>query len=226
MSVLKQALTIAAKDLRTEMRTKETLNATLAFALTILLLFSFAFDPTAEMTREIAGGLLWLVFAFAAALILNRAFARDQPNECLELLLASPLHPTALFAGKALASGVLLLAVEVVCLPVFGLFYNISWGPQLRLLPAVMLLATWGLAVVGAAFSALTVNLRLRELMLPMLLYPVMIPSLLAAIQLTTAIANGSPLDASAQVWFRLLVGFDMIYTLLAIALIEPVLIG
>jgi heme exporter protein B len=122
MDFFRQVLVVAAKDLRAELRTKEALNGSLAFSLVILLLFSFAFDPTGETTREISGGLLWIVFAFAGTLILNRSFARELPNDCLDALIAAPISGAALFLGKALANYVLLLAVELVSLPVFGIF--------------------------------------------------------------------------------------------------------
>ncbi len=226
MRFLRQTLTVAAKDLRSELRTKEAVNASLSFALVILILFSFAFDPTAETTREIAGGLLWLVFAFAGVLVLNRSFARELPNDCLEALVSSPVPGSALFLGKALANFVLLLAIEVVCLPVFGVFYNVTWYSQPLQLAGVLLLTTWGMTVVGTVFSALTVNLRLREVMLPMLVYPVLIPCLMAAMQLTTILVAGDPIVGDQLAWVRLLVGFDIIFTSLAVLLIDTVLIG
>ena len=225
LSFAGQSLTIAAKDLRSELRTKEALNSSLAFALVILVLFSFAFEPTQEETRQISGGLLWLVFAFAGALILNRSFARELTNDCLDALVAAPISGAALFAGKALANLALLLAVELVSLPVFGVFYNVPWTQQFWPLMLVLLLGTWGLTVVGTMFSALTVNLRLRELMLPMLLYPIMIPALLAAVELTTPLVMGQPLEGSLILWLRLLVAFDVIFTALALALVETVLV-
>ena len=226
MRFLRQALVIAAKDLRSELRTKEALNASVAFSLVILLLFSFAFDPTSDQTREIAGGLLWLVFAFAGALILNRSFARELENDCLDALVSSPVSGAALFLGKTLANLCLLLAVELISLPVFGIFYNVRWTEQLGPLLLVIVLATWGLTVVGTLFSALTVNLRLRELMLPMLVYPIMIPALMAAIQLTTPLVAGQPLAGDLLNWLKLLVAFDLIYTTLALALVDTVLVG
>lgn len=222
----RQMWTVAAKDLRSEFRTKEALNASLSFALVILLLFSFAFDPTSDLTREISGGLLWLVFAFAGALILNRSFARELENDCLDVLLVSPVPPAALFLGKTAANYLLLLGIEAVCLPVFGVFYNVGWTSRPGWLAAVMILATWGIASVGTMFSALTVNLRLRELMLPMLVYPVLIPCLMAAMQLTTPLLAGEPLAGGQLAWMRLLVGFDIIFTALSLALVDTVLIG
>lgn len=226
MQFLRQTLTVAAKDLRSELRTKEAVNASLSFALVILILFSFAFDPTSETTREIAGGLLWLVFAFAGVLILNRSFARELANDCLEMLVSSPVPGSALFMGKSLANYALLIAIEVVCLPVFGVFYNVTWWSRPWELAMVLALATWGVTVVGTLFSALTVNLRLREVMLPMLVYPALIPCLMAAMQLTTTLIAGSPIAGDQWAWVRLLVGFDIIFTSLAVLLIDAVLIG
>jgi len=226
MLFLRQTFTVMAKDLRSELRTKEAVNASLSFALVILILFSFAFDPTSETTREIAGGLLWLVFAFAGVLVLNRSFARELPNDCLEALISSPVPGAALFLGKALANYVLLLAIEVVCLPVFGVFYNVTWYSQPAQLALVLVLATWGVTVVGTVFSALTVNLRLREVMLPMLVYPVLLPCLMAAMQLTTTLVSGDPIVGDQLAWLRLIVGFDIIFTSLAVLLIDTVLIG
>jgi heme exporter protein B len=226
LSFLRQSFTIAGKDLRAELRSKETINATLSFAVVVLLLFSFAFEPTSEQIEELTGGLLWLVFAFAATLVINRSFARDLPNDCLDALIASPISGAALFFGKAMANFVLLLAVELISLPIYGLFYNVAWTRQFWPLMLVVLLTTWGLSVVGTTFSAMTVNLRLRELMLPMLIYPILIPCLLAAIQLTALLMTGKPIAGDDLVWIRLLVAFDVIYTALALTLVDNVLLG
>ena len=226
MGFWRQTLTILQKDLRAELRSKEAINASFSFALVILLLFSFAFDPTADTTREISGGLLWIVFAFAGAMILNRSFARELPNDCLDALIASPIPGSALFLGKALANVLLLLAVEAVCFPVYGLFYNVRWAQRFWPLLLVVALGTWGIAVIGTVFSALTVNLRLREVMLPLLVYPMMIPCLMAAMKLTNQLVGGDPLDAEAMISMRFLIGFDVIYTSLALMLVETVLVG
>ncbi|MCL4852074.1 MAG: heme exporter protein CcmB [Bryobacteraceae bacterium] len=226
MIFLRQSLTIAVKDLRAELRSKEAINASLSFAIVILLLFSFAFDPSSEQTREISGGLLWLVFAFAGALILNRSFARELTNDCLEALIASPVSGAALFLGKALSNFVVLIAIELLSLPVFGIFYNVRWTGQFWTLMMILLLATWGLTVIGTVFSALTVNLRLRELMLPTLVYPILIPALLPAIQLTSAVIAGQPLTADLYAGLRLLIAFNIIFTALALGLVETILVG
>ena len=225
MLFLRQTLTVAMKDLRAELRTKEAINSAFSFALVILLLFSFAFDPTSELTREFSGGLLWMSFAFAGALILNRSFARELPNDCLDALVASPVASAALFLGKALANWCLLVAVELVAFPVFAIFYNVRWPAESLVLLVVIVLGTWGVTVIGTLFSALTVNIRLREVMLPMLVYPILIPCLMASMQLTVQILAGEPV-AEALYWMKFLIGFDVIFTSLAVVLIETVLVG
>jgi len=226
MDFFRQVMVIAAKDLRAELRTKEAINGSLAFALVILLLFAFAFDPTGDTTREISGGLLWIVFAFAGTLILNRSFARELPNDCLDALIAAPISGAALFLGKAIANYCLLLAVECVSLPVFGIFYNVRWTQQFPELVLVLLLGTWALTVLGTMTSALTVNIRLREVMLPMLTYPILVPALMGAMQLTMALIAGTPINAENVMWLKMLVGFDLIYTAVSLVLVETVLVG
>ena len=226
MRPLTQALSVAKKDLAIELRTKESLNAAGAFAIVILLLFSFAFDPDANATRELGGGLLWLVFAFAGALVFNRGFARELPNECLDTLLSSALSSASLLLGKALANLALLLAVELVSIIVFGIFYDVRWWLRPLELAGVCLFATWGISVVGAVFGALTVNLRLRELMLPVIIYPLLIPLLIAAIEITNALFSNQPLSAYELLWSRVLVVFDIVFTALAMALAETILVN
>jgi heme exporter protein B len=226
MDFFRQIWVVTVKDLRAELRTKEAINASFAFALVILLMFSFAFDPSDETTREISGGLLWIAFAFAGTLILNRSFARELPNDCLDALIAAPISSSALFLGKAFANFVLVLAVELVALPVFGIFYNVHWTLQFPALFLVIVLGTWGMTVIGTIFSALTVNIRLREVMLPMLTYPIMVPALMSAMRLTTDLAIGNPIAPGNMEWLKMLVGFDIVYTAVSLVLVETVLVG
>jgi heme exporter protein B len=226
MAFIRQVLVIMAKDLRAELRTKEAVNASLSFALVVLLLFSFAFDPSEETTREISGGLLWIVFAFAGTLLLNRSFARELNNDCLDALISAPISGAALFLGKALANYVLVLAVELIALPLFGVFYNVRWTSQFWQLMMVIFLATWGMTVTGTIFSALTVNIRLREVMLPILNFPILIPALLGAMQLTSSLVAGKPITDANDSWLKMLIGFDVMYTAVSLALVETVLVG
>src|ERR1043166_710701 len=223
---MRPVLVVALKDLRAEFRTKEAINASLAFSIVILLMFSFAFDPESETMNEISGGLLWIVFAFAGALVLNRSFAREIPNDCLDALIAAPVPGAALFLGKAAANYVLLIAVEMVSLPVFGIFYNVRWTKQFWQLMLVVALGTWAMTVIGTIFSALTVNIRLREVMLPMLTYPILAPALMGAMRLTAVLVLGQPISGDDMSWLKMLIGFDLMYTAASLVLIETVLVS
>jgi heme exporter protein B len=224
MTYLRQIWTIAAKDLRSELRTKEALNASLAFSIVILVIFSFAFDQ-AEGLAEFSGGLLWLAYAFAGALVLNRSFARELQNDCLDALVSSPAPASAIFLGKALANYALLLVVELLSLGVFAILYDTRLSGKLSLLVLVLVLATWGMTIIGTIFSALTVNLTMRELMLPVLVYPFLIPVLMSAMLLTTGLLTGVPLETNI-IWLRVLVAFDIVFTALAVVSIDVVLVG
>ena len=140
--------------------------------------------------------------------------------------MPAPVPGAALFLGKGLANFVLLFAVEIVALPVFGIFYNVRWARQFWSLMLVMVLGTWGLTAIGTVFGALTVNIRLREVMLPLLVYPVMIPILLGAMKLSTDLVAGQPISGDLMVWLKLLVGFDIIFTALSLVLMDTVLVG
>lgn len=223
---LRQALVIAAKDLRSEFRNKEVMNAAISFALVVLLLFSFAFDPVSNPdTRDLSGGLLWIVYLFAGILILNRSFAREAAGGCLEALVAAPISGSAIFLGKVIANASMLLVLELLSLPVFGIFYDVNWLPGAGSLFLVLFLGTWGITAVGTIFSAITASNRLRELMLPLLVFPVTLPVLMACVQLTTVILIGEPLGDSV-VWLRLLFGFALIFSLLGGVLLEVVLVS
>jgi len=226
VAFFRASFTIAAKDLRSEFRTKEAFNASLSFSVVILVLFSFAFDPTSEQLQTISGGLLWLVFSFAGALSLNRSFARELQNDCLDALVSAPVPVSAIFLGKALANFFLLIVVEIAALAVFALFYDTHFSGQLWPVLLVMLLGTWGMTVIGTMFSALTVNLRMREMMLPTLVYPMLVPALMAAMTLTNDLMSGVPLGGDNLLWLRVLAGFDFIYTILAVAFIDIVVVG
>lgn len=226
MRALRHAVSVARKDLAVELRTKESINAAGAFSVAILILFSFAFDPFSDAVRELSGGLLWLTFVFAGALVFNRGFSRELPNECLDTLLASPLTPSSLLVGKAIGVFLLLLGVEVVSLFVFGIFYNVRWWLHPSGLSLTCGLATWGIAVVGSVFGALTVNLRLRELMLPVIIYPILIPVLIGAIEMTNTVLADQTFGAYEWLWAKVLLVFDIVFTSLALALAETILVS
>ncbi|MEZ5366792.1 MAG: heme exporter protein CcmB [Bryobacterales bacterium] len=221
---VRQSAAVARKDLRVELRNKEVTNAALSFALVVLLLFSFAFDPISNPdTRSMAGGLLWIVYSFAGILVLNRSFARETANDCLSALVAAPVSGSAIFTGKLVANGVMILILEVVTLIPFGVFYDVRWTDRFPQLFAVLVLGTLSFTIVGVVFGAVTANNRLRELMLPLLVFPIALPALMACVELTRVIFAGEPIG-DAFVWFKLLISFDVVFALLGASLLDYVL--
>lgn len=222
--LLADAWTVAAKDLRCELRERQVLNAAISFALTVLLMFSFTFDPNTNTgVRSLSGGLLWVVYLFAGVLVLNRSFARETANDSLAALVASPLSGEALFLGKTISSCALILAVELISLPVFGIFFDVTWFPKAVPLMGVLVLGSWSFAAVGTTFGAVTASNRLRELMLPLLLFPTCLPALVACMSVTWGIFDPAAVTEIGP-WVRLLVGFDIIYTLLGVLVMDALL--
>lgn len=210
-----------AKDLRLEWRTKDSVNAVVFFALLVIVIFSFAFDPTAEESRRIAGGLIWVAFLFSANVALNQAWARELQGRVLDAFRVSPAPANSLFLGKALGNFLFVLAVEALLAPLFIVFYDLrAVGPQWQLVP-VLLLGTWALVVNGTFFAAMSLHTRSREVMLPLILFPISIPAILSMVGATTAILTG---ESSAAVWIRLLAGYDIIFTTACLLLFETVL--
>ncbi len=222
MDTLRASLAIFRKDLMAERRTKDVSIAILLFGFTVAVAFAFAFDPTSDEARRIAGGLLWLAFLFASLLGLNRSFARETANDCLQGLRLMPVDLGSIYLGKLLSNLLFMLAAELVLLPVFNVFFNLNLFERPGWLALILLLGTWGVASLGTIFSAVSANTRMRELMLPMLLLPLTIPVLIAAIESTTILLSGLPMR-EAELWIKLLAGFDVIFTVLAWLLFDSV---
>jgi heme exporter protein B len=214
-------LTHLAKDLRLEWRSKDALNAMLFFALLVVVLFSLAFDPTRAVSREIGGGILCVAILFAATSALNQAWARELRHGVLDAQRMSPSSPAALFLAKVLANFLFVSAVEFLLAPLFVVFYNLHALGQGWLLLAVLPLGSWALVVNGTFFAALSVRTRSRELMLPLLLFPIFIPALLAMASGAQAILTG---ESDPNLWIELLAGYDLIFTSAALLLFETVL--
>ena len=207
-----------------EFRNLEVINSVGTFTLVVLLLFSFAFDPnTNPDSRAMSGGLLWVIYAFAAILILNRSFGREMANDCLTGLTAAPAGGSAVFMGKTIANVVLLLSLELMSLPVFIVFYDLRISGSYAWMGAVLVLGAWALSATGALFGAVTAKSGLRELMLPVIVFPLVLPALIACVHLTMLLFAGEPL-ADSMVWVRLLIVFNVIFTLLGATLTDFVL--
>ncbi len=210
MSTARAAAILLAKELRLELRTRELLNATVVFALVIVVLFSFAFDPTPAESRRYGPGLLWIAFLFAGSLMLHPSFAREQSNSTLDALRMAPVSSFAILLGKMLANFVFLSLAEVVLVPVFAVLYNVSLAGVIGRLILVLLLGNLGLVVTGTVFSAVSAQARMRELLLPLLLLPVLAPLLIAAVESTAALLAEQP--ALDRAWVAFLAGFDIVF--------------
>jgi heme exporter protein B len=207
-------LTIAAKDIRAELRSRSALISALVFAALVLVLFNFGRDPTALPASAIAPGVLWVTFALAAMLAMNRGFTIERENAALDGLLLAPVPREALFLGKLLANLVFVGVVELITLPLFTLFFNVSLAAAAPGIVAVTALATVGFVAVGTIFSAMAVRTRFAELMLPVLLLPFMVPPLIAAVQVTSRLLAARPLS-ELWGWLRLLALYDIVFVTL-----------
>ncbi|HEY0784655.1 MAG TPA: heme exporter protein CcmB [Acidobacteriaceae bacterium] len=210
-----------AKDLRLEWRSKDALNAMLFFALLVVVLFSLAFDPTQAESRRIAGGILSVAILFAATTALNQAWSRELRHQVLDAQRMSPAPAAALLLAKVLANFLFVTAVELLLAPLFIVFYNLHAQGQGWLLFLVLPLGTWALVINGTFFGALSIRTRSRELMLPLLLFPIFIPALLAMTSAAQAILTG---EADPGLWLELLAGYDVVFTTAALLLFETVL--
>jgi heme exporter protein B len=223
-SPLKVTLTVAAKDLAVELRTKTAFVSSLVFAVLVLAVLYFARDKTAVGDLDLAPGALWVTLTFAGMLGLNRAFLIERENRALDGLRLTPATPGAVFLGKVLGNLVFLGVVEAVALPLFIIFYNVPIWRQLPLLVAVIALATVGFVAVGTLLSAMVVRTRYSEVMLPILLLPFLVPPIVSAVQLTWRILALRPLS-ELQGWLSLLGAFDVIFFTLSLLLFEAILV-
>ena len=221
MNYLSHVLTHLRKDLRLEWRSRDAINGMLFFALLVVVVFSLAFDPTAAMSRQIAGGILWVALLFASTTALNQAWTREQRNRVLEAQRMAPSPPSALFLGKALANLIFVASVEIVLAPLFTVFYNLHVLGQGWLLAVIMPLGTWALVCNGTFFAALGLRTRNRELLLPVILFPISIPALLGMMQATTAVLSG---DFPPAPWIHLLVAYNIAFTAVCLLFFEIVL--
>jgi len=209
MGFLRKVLVIVQKDVAVELRTKEILSSMFVFALLVIVIFNFAFELRVEDVRQVAPGVLWVTFTFAGMLGLSRSFVLEKDKGCLEGLLLCPVDRSAIYFGKMLGNVIFMTLVEAIILPIFSVLFNISLFHPVLLL--IVVLGTLGFAGVGTLFSAMAVHTRAREVMLPVLLFPVVLPAMIAAVKATGGVLDGLLFSEIAH-WVRLLVAFDAIF--------------
>lgn len=220
MRFVRQVLAIVRKDLAMELRTKENLSAMIVFALIVLVIFNFAFELQVVDLRVVGPGVLWVAFTFSGILGLGRSFTAEKDKGSLEGMLLSPVDRGAIFLGKTISNFIFITAMQAVTLPLFAILNNIAL-PWFPLIPYIVL-GTLGFAAVGTVLSAIAASTKMREVMLPILLFPVSIPLLMAAVKLTSGALQS--LDFSQLAWWlNILVLYDVVFVVVAFWVFEYV---
>jgi heme exporter protein B len=214
-------LTHLVKDLRIEWRSKEAINSMLFFSLLVVVLFSISFDPRGAFSRDIAGGVLCVATMFASVSALNQAWAREIRHQVLDAQRMAPTSGAQLYLAKVLANFFFVSVVQILLAPVFLVFYNLHILGNAWLLLLVLPLGTWALVSNGIFFAALSINSRNRELLLPLILFPIFTPALMAMVNATTGIFTG---EFDPTIWIKLLAAYDIIYTTVSLLLFETIL--
>jgi heme exporter protein B len=210
---LRTVYAIVWKDLAVELRSRELLSAMLVFALLVILIFNFALELDAQARASVTGGVLWVTFAFAGTLGLSRSMAMEKDRGCLDGLLLAPVDRSAIFFGKAIGNLISMLVVEVIVLPVYSVLYNVNlFQPGLLL---VILLGSIGYVAVGTLLSSMAIQTRTRDVLLPILLFPLIIPVMIAAVKASTGFLQGIAL-ADISPWINMLIVYDVIFVAVA----------
>lgn len=208
------------KDLAAELRSRELLSAMLVFALLVILIFNFALELDTRTRATVTAGVLWVTFAFAGTLGLNRSMAMEKDRGCLDGLLLAPVDRSAIYFGKAIGNLIFMILVEVIVLPVYSVLYNINLFQGGLLL--VILLGSLGYVAVGTLLSAMAVQTRTRDILLPILLFPVAIPVLIAAVKSSTGFLQGLEM-AEISPWLNLLLVYDVVFIAVAFMVFDYV---
>lgn len=211
LNTLTAAFLIARKDLAIEFRTRTAFFSAAVFALLGIVIFYFAWDPTAVSALDLAPGVLWAIFTFSGLLGLQRSFGIEQADRAIDTLLGAPIPRESIYLGKAMANLVFVAAVQVVAIPAVQLFYGVPLLEHAWALTSIALLAAIGLVAVGTLFSAMAVNTKLAEMLLPVLSLPFFVPIVIPAAQATARLLAGRPADEIVG-WLKLLIAFDIVF--------------
>ena len=223
-SVLRAAWLIARKDLRVEARNREIAYTTLFFAMACVLVFAFAFVVEGQPLADAAAGILWVAVTFSGTLALGRAFERERQSETLRALLLAPVERAAVYLGKLFSLLVLMIGVETITVPVIGVLFGAPLWRAPWLLASLVATGTIGFAGVGTLFAAMLVRAQSRDVLLPVLLYPIVVPVIIAGVRGTAAIFAAEPDFAVAQSWLAMLIFFDAVFVTLALWVFGPVM--
>jgi heme exporter protein CcmB len=224
MQLLEAVWLVMRKDLLIEFRSREIVYTTLFFAVSVMLVFSFSFVREGVAVDGAAGGILWVAIAFSGTLALGRAFERERQNETLRGLLMSPAERPALYLGKLTGILILLAAVEVVVVPMVAFLFQAPLFRYPAMMAGLLLTGTLGFAAVGTLFAAMLVRTRSRDVLLPILLYPITVPVIIAGVRGTAALLQPDVDLPMARAWLSMLVFFDIVFVTLALWTFEAVM--
>lgn len=223
VSYVRQVQAVMQKELRSEWRSKEHLTPMFVFAFLVIVIFAFAFPPARAIISQVLPGLIWMALLFASQLCLNRIFTVEKVNDCLTGLLLTPADRTVIYFGKLGAVLLFIAIIEIITLPLFFILFDYHLSGSRPFFCLSLVLGTIGLAVVGTFLAALTSSVKSSELLLPLLLFPVLVPVILGAVK-TTALALSGSLSGELFAWFKLLAVYDALFLVLAFLLFDYVL--
>ncbi len=222
--LFKAAIIIAYKDLYSEWKTKQVVTTMLIFSGLVIVTFSFAFDPSNNAVRAIIPGLIWVITIFSAILGLNRSFLSEMKNDNLYGMIVSPTDPASIYLGKVIANFIFVLIVQLISIPVLFLLFDFRFLGHLPMFITVVVLGTFGFICVGTFLAGLTANSKSSEMLLPILLFPIVSPLIIAAVQATRILLVDFEQIASAVSWMQLMGAFNLVFFVLCLILFEYVL--
>jgi heme exporter protein B len=224
-SILADAFTIAAKDLRSEFKTKQTISMMAIFAALVILVFSFAFDPTNNTVKAVIPGLVWVITVFAGILGLNRSFTSELENDCLTGLQSGPIDASSIYLGKVMANFTIVTIVQVISIPVLFILFNYRFTGSFLWFILIIFAGTLGFIIVGTFLSALSANAKNSEMLLPVLLLPLLSPLMIAAVQATRVALENEKIE-NAIAWLQLMSAYDLLFFAACLLLFEFIMEG
>lgn len=222
-NILTDALTIAGKDLRNELKTKQTIGIMLIFAALVILVFSFAFDPTNNMVKTVIPGLIWVITLFSGLLGLNRSFVSERENHSLTGLRQAPIDSVSIYVGKVIANLVQVIFVQLISIPILFLLFGYRFTGSYFWFIVVVICGTYGFIIIGTFLAALAANAKNSEMLLPVLLLPLLSPLMIAAVQATIAATENETMGDAIS-WVQLMAGYDLLFTAVCFLLFEYIM--
>ncbi len=225
ISFLKDSLVIAGKDLCNELKSKQMIGMMIIFSSLVILIFSFAFDPTNNAVRAIIPGLIWVITIFSGLLGLNRSFLAENENDSITGLRVAPIDPASIYLGKLIANFVLVTIVQLISIPILFILFDYHFNGVMIWFLLIIFIATLGFIIVGTFLAALAANAKNSEMLLPVLLLPLLSPLMIAAVQATKVILGQEGIEDAIS-WFQLMVGYDLLFFAACFFLFEYLMEG